>query len=181
MDKQINNRMAETGILWAVFIVILIGVNLFLFFKLYSGKDELNLAKDMEDAMKTRIAGLVEENESMQDENIKLHASLEYYKRKSLFQPGLSQKEKAELRAKGLENPEKEIRADLMKHNELIPFKGIMGGNMRFLSERDIYVLSTSWVRAYFEDGHIYGWILLEYQISDGGKIQWKVINSYLD
>lgn len=82
---------------------------------------------------------------------------------------------------KGLRDPNKDIRADLIKHNELIPYKGVLGGTMKFNSDKDIYILSAKWVRAYFDDGHIGGWILLEYQVSDGGKILWKVVGSYLD
>lgn len=121
------------------------------------------------------------ENVRLQDENKKLQTSLSYYRRKELRQPKLLPAEIEELKAKGLKEPVRNIRSDLMKHNELIPYGGILGGVMRFNSEIDIYVLSTSMVRAYFDDGHIDGWMLLEYKVSDEGKIQWKVVNSYLD
>lgn len=72
-----------------------------------------------------------------------------------------------------------DIINDLMKHDELIPYEGVLGGKMNFYSEKDIFVLSDKWVLAYFEDGHIGGNMLLEYSIKDD-KISWKVIDSYV-
>ena len=68
-----------------------------------------------------------------------------------------------------------------MKHNELIPYQGILGGEMGFHSKKDIYVVSTKLVRASFDDGHTDGWMLLEYQVTDKGKISWEVLESYLE
>jgi len=82
---------------------------------------------------------------------------------------------------KVLPNPVEDLVADLMQHKELIPFKGVLGGTMGFYSKKDIYVLTSRWVLASFEDGHIGGKILLEYWISPQGKIQWKVLSAYLD
>jgi len=56
-----------------------------------------------------------------------------------------------------------------------------MGGTMGFYSQKDIHVLTSRWVLASFEDGHIGGRMLLEYDVSSGGEIQWKVISAYLD
>jgi len=98
----------------------------------------------------------------------------------SLHQPELSSQEVRQLKKKGLNNPVDDIIADLMKHNELIPFRGVLGGKMGFYSKEGIYVLSTKLVRASFDDGHTNGWILFEYQVT-GGKITWKVLESYLE
>jgi len=68
-----------------------------------------------------------------------------------------------------------------MKHNELIPYGGVLGGTMGFWSESDIHVLTLKWVFASFDDGHILEHMLLEYKVSDDGKISWKVLASYLD
>jgi heme exporter protein D len=81
----------------------------------------------------------------------------------------------------GLSKLEEALAVDLMQHRELIPFKGVMGGTMGFYSKNDIHVLTSRWVMAFFEDGHIGGHMLLEYAVSPGGKIQWKVISAYLD
>lgn len=71
------------------------------------------------------------------------------------------------------------IIADLLQHPELIPYEPVLGGKMAFFKE-NTKVLSDRWVFAYFEDGHIYGHMLLDYTVANG-KITWKVIDSYID
>lgn len=86
------------------------------------------------------------------------------------------------LKAKGIDDPIK-LAEDLMKHPELIPYKGSLGGKMSFFSTEDIFVLSDRWVLAYFEDGHSCGYMLLRYEITrhkDNIEINWKPIESYL-
>jgi len=85
------------------------------------------------------------------------------------------------LKRKGLQDPIKDIITDLMKHNELIPYKGTLGGTMGFYHENNIHILSPKWVFASFENGHIGGHMLLEYQVSNEGEISWRVIDSYLE
>ncbi len=68
---------------------------------------------------------------------------------------------------------------DLMKHPELIPYDGVLGGTMGFYDTEGIQVLSDRWVFAGFDDGHINGYMLLSYRNNDG-KIYWEVIDSYL-
>ena len=87
----------------------------------------------------------------------------------------------AYLQKNGLSDPEEELIANLMQHTELIPYDGVMGGTMGFYSKKDIHILSIRWVLAAFEDGHIGGHMLLEYRVDSGGKINWRVIEAYLD
>jgi hypothetical protein len=106
-----------------------------------------------------------------------LQTELNALQRGSLLPGGdVAQSEK-----KGLSNLEENLATDLMGHRELIPYKGVMGGTMGFYSQKDIHVLTSRWVLASFEDGHIGGHMLLEYAVSPGGEIQWKVISAYLD
>ncbi len=83
------------------------------------------------------------------------------------------------LKEKGFTGELKDIVLDLQSHRELIPYEGSLGGTMGFYSDEHIHVLSDKWVFAYFEDGHSFGFMLLEYDIKDG-EIIWKVIDSYL-
>lgn len=83
------------------------------------------------------------------------------------------------LKVKGFTGDLEDIVLDLQSRSELIPFDGVLGGTMGFYSDKHIQVLTDKWVLAYFEDGHIFGFILLEYDIKDG-EITWKVIDSYL-
>ena len=85
------------------------------------------------------------------------------------------------LQKQGLVDPEEDLIADLIQHRELIPYEGVMGGTMGFYSKKDIHVLTSRWVLASFEDGHIGGNMLLEYSVSPGGKIHWRVIVASLD
>ncbi len=82
-----------------------------------------------------------------------------------------------QMKDKGLDNPVQNLIEDLSRHPELIPYKSVLGGHMRFFKD-EIYVLTSRWVLAYFEDGHIAGKMLLEYSVADDGTISWKVLQS---
>lgn len=86
-----------------------------------------------------------------------------------------------EMKRKGLTNPVENIISDLQKHPELIPYEGTLGGTMGFYFKKEIWVLNNKWVFAYFEDGHTGGYLLLEYIVSDEGKISWERIASMMD
>jgi len=93
----------------------------------------------------------------------------------------MNSSEVEELKRHGLANPVQDLRQDLMKHRELIPFESVEGpGGMRFLLAGDIALLNTKWVFARFEDGMIGGSGLFEYQVSPGGKIVWERIDARL-
>lgn len=83
------------------------------------------------------------------------------------------------LKRQGFDGSVQDIINDLLKHNELIPYDGVLGGKMGFHSKENVYVLSDKWVYAYFDDGHINGYMLLSYSVNNGA-ISWKVIDSYL-
>lgn len=74
---------------------------------------------------------------------------------------------------------EKDIILDLKQHNNLIPYEGVLGGKMGFYDDKKIFILSDKWVLAWFDDGHIAGYMLLKYQLNKNG-ISWKAIDSYL-
>jgi hypothetical protein len=87
----------------------------------------------------------------------------------------------AQMEKQGISNPEEDLIVDLMQHRELIPYAGVMGGTMGFYSQNDVHILSSRWVLASFEDGHISGHMLLEYKVDLGGNIHWRVLSAYLD
>lgn len=86
----------------------------------------------------------------------------------------------AELKEMGLADPVNDLKADLKSHPELIPYKGRLGGTMGFRFPDKIYIASSQWVLAYFEDGHVGGMVLLKFAVSDKGLISWKVADSFL-
>jgi len=121
--------------------------------------EELNLEKML------AIENLKNEVENLKEE-------LEAYK-------GFDDAILSNLKVKGFTGDLEDIVLDLQTHSELIPFEGVLGGTMGFYSDKHIHLLTDKWVLAYFEDGHIFGFMLLEYDIKDG-EIIWKVIDSYL-
>jgi hypothetical protein len=82
------------------------------------------------------------------------------------------------LRKRGLDEPVEDLIADLQRHPELIPYAGVHGSRMVFIDKDRIRVLSGSWVYAPFEDGHISGEGIFEYEVAVGGDITWRVVTS---
>lgn len=72
-----------------------------------------------------------------------------------------------------------ELLLNLEDNSELISFEGVLGGKMQYFASESS-VISSRWVLGYFEDGHIFGYSLLEYKIDDKGEVKWKIIDSYL-
>ncbi|MDG5814198.1 hypothetical protein QA601_03845 [Chitinispirillales bacterium ANBcel5] len=93
--------------------------------------------------------------------------------------PGLSQFHKEGLVKQGITDPNL-LLSDLKERPELIPYEGVLGGTMFFPSEEYMWFVSDYWVLAYFEDGHRAGYLFLEYEVSQGGDIFWKVVTSQL-
>lgn len=81
-----------------------------------------------------------------------------------------------ELKSRGVEEPQ-EVLKDLLEQSQLIPYEGVLGGTM-FMAEG--WLLTDRFALAVFEDGHVMGHMVLEYDI-DGGSIHWKVLSAYLD
>jgi hypothetical protein len=80
------------------------------------------------------------------------------------------------LRRRGLEDPVRDLVADLRRHPEVIPYPGVLGGRMGFYDSDRIRVLNDFWVYAPFEDGHVAGDAIFGYRVSPGGRISWRVI-----
>ena len=74
-----------------------------------------------------------------------------------------------------IDNPESLIVQSLRDRPELIPLDPVLGGKMRFT---DIQVLGSKWVIAKYEDGHIMGRSIYEYQLHSDGTLQFEVLAS---
>ncbi len=79
------------------------------------------------------------------------------------------------LKRKGLKQPVDEIAKDLVGRRDLIPIDGVLGGTMAF-AKSEMVILNDKWVIASFDDGHMFGRALLEYEVSEDGKISWGMI-----
>lgn len=89
----------------------------------------------------------------------------------------LQDRELKDLKKAGLADPVNRLRNDLVAHPELIQRPGVLGGTMGF-NGPEIALLSSRWVFARFEDGHIAGSCLLEYHVAQDSTIQWKVLKT---
>ncbi|MDX5418434.1 MAG: hypothetical protein LPK09_04395 [Hymenobacteraceae bacterium] len=86
----------------------------------------------------------------------------------------LSESDIQKLRKKGLRNPEVDLMNDLnRKQRQLIPTEGVVGGTMAI---RDSRILNDRYAMAYYEDGHIGGYMILKYEVNNG-NITWKVVD----
>lgn len=68
------------------------------------------------------------------------------------------------------------VIADLVRHPELIETEGVLGGSMHFVPS-ETRILTSSWVLATYEDGHVLGRMLLAYNLTSDG-ITWEVIRA---
>ena len=171
MEKKVPSFLhPKVQISRVSFVVLLFVVALSLFIT-FQHKREIAQLKQNEKLLNTKIEELTKEND-----DLKISSG-----RVVLHRPKLSIQEIQYLKDQGLRNPVNDITADLMKHPELIPYRGVLGGRMGFYSESDIFVISNKLVRASFDDGHTGGWLLLEYQVTGKNEISWKVLESYSD
>ena len=83
------------------------------------------------------------------------------------------------MKQKGLNDPVQDLVQDLKEHPEFITEKGVLGGSMGFYFDKKIWVLTNEWVLAYYEDGHNGGYLLLHYNVSNDGSIDWKTIATH--
>ena len=79
------------------------------------------------------------------------------------------------LTRKGIKNPEKFVESSLRKRTDLIPSEAVFGGTMNF---GKIQLLGNKWVIADYNDGHIQGRSIYEYQLNDKKELIFKVLAS---
>ncbi|HLR26686.1 MAG TPA: hypothetical protein VK112_12540 [Fodinibius sp.] len=75
----------------------------------------------------------------------------------------------------GIEKPEQYIADALRERPGLIPLDPVLGGTMHFIH---IKVLGSQWVVAAYEDGHITGKTLYQYDLQDDGELTFTEVAS---
>jgi len=75
----------------------------------------------------------------------------------------------------GISNPEELIKNTIREKTELIPIEAVLGGKMHF---GNIQVLSSEWLIAEFDDGHVQGRGIYEYTMNNNGELEFKLLNS---
>lgn len=79
----------------------------------------------------------------------------------------------------GIENPKKHILEALRNTQSVIPLKGVLGGTMFFT---DIEILSSKWIIASYEDGHIMGRSIFTYKINpETMEVEFAVLDQVRD
>ncbi|MFN2348356.1 MAG: hypothetical protein ABR558_02120 [Thioalkalivibrio sp.] len=129
-----------------------------------------------------RGAGLEKDVAAANEENLRLQIHLSRYLDREVqvrADVGLSNAQVRHLQRLGLPNPAERLREDLRAQPQLIPHAPVLGGTMHFLPD-GIQVLNDRWVLAIFEDGHIRGQMLLQYEVAYG-NVTWQVVDSYLE
>ena len=112
--------------------------------------------------------------ESLQHENDSLTSVLSAGKPESIkwYEPIYDGKN---LLRKGIANPSEFIEKSLREQPELIPIKGVLGGTMRFT---EVQPLSSEWVIAHYEDGHIEGKAIYNYKLNSKGNLEFKLLDA---
>lgn len=91
--------------------------------------------------------------------------------------------EARELRARGLADPVRDLRASLSTRASMLPFQrepATVESGWHFVPE-SIAPLNDRWAFARFENGHETGSCLLEYEIRRGGRVRWRLLHAGLD
>lgn len=82
--------------------------------------------------------------------------------------------ESKEFEKLGIENPRNYILETLKENAAVIPLQGVLGGTMFFTN---IEILSTKWVIASYEDGHIMGRAIFSYELNPNTlEVEFKVL-----
>ena len=145
--------------------------------KINTLQTELSESNKQKSALEKKFS---ETEMNLQSEIVDVKNMLEIADKNLRDLPQIQEFEIEQLKQKGLKDPIKDLTLDLMKHGDLIPYEGILGGTMHFFFEEHIHIISSKWAAVRFEDGHIDGIMLLKYTVQKGGKIRWSVMDSFL-
>ncbi len=158
-----------------VMLVLLFIISVYLYIDLQDRNRQLSEAK-------MSISSLRAELDSLESIQYSPDRTREQDERLSVRETSpLTSFETRMLQQKGLANPVEDLKRDLLNRDDLIDHDGVLGGTMRFSSPDEIRILNSRWVLAFFEDGHIRGTMLLEYDVLREGEIDWKVLASIVD
>jgi hypothetical protein len=94
---------------------------------------------------------------------------------------GLSEHDIALLKQRGLKNPAADIAYDLVNNRGFILHEASFEKEIGFYFRSNVQILTPQWVLADFDNGQMCGKVILEYSVTDDGRIAWKVINSSLE
>ena len=73
----------------------------------------------------------------------------------------------------GIEDPEGFIKNQLQNQPDKIPLSPVLGGNMEF---RKIDIISEKWLLAIYDDGHVQGKAIMQYELQPDGSVKYTVV-----
>lgn len=73
----------------------------------------------------------------------------------------------------GIENPQEFIKNQLRNQPERIPLSPEVGGTMAF---RKIDIISEKWLLAIYDDGHVQGKAIMEYELQPNGSVKYTLV-----
>jgi hypothetical protein len=172
-----QSGVQRRGTVWIILTILFVIVSVILFIQY---QDQ---TKKLDEALAT-ITDLSERVDFLEEERTTVPETLPQPRREESVPreiSPLSQFETRLLRSRGLNDPVNDITNDLLRRTDLISEEGVLGGTMGFYSPDNIRILNSRWVFAYFEDGHVRGSMLLQYDVEQGGRIHWKVLDTFMD
>ena len=73
----------------------------------------------------------------------------------------------------GVDDPVQFIKNQLRNQPDKIPLSPVLGGNMEF---RKIDIISEKWLLAIYDDGHVQGKAIMEYDLQQDGSVKYTVV-----
>jgi hypothetical protein len=91
----------------------------------------------------------------------------------------LNENDLRELKHRRLKKPAVDLLRDLVSHENLLPDRGAMGGRSGYYDPVASHVVNGRWLLGVFWNGNsLRGEALLQYKVSEPGKISWKLLDA---
>lgn len=74
-----------------------------------------------------------------------------------------------------IENPPEFVKQALREKPELIPAKAVLGGTMDY---REIKILTDDWLMATYDDGHVQGKTIFQFELQEDGSVEFTPLAS---
>lgn len=165
-ENELRAGSKKTGIIWLVIVTVFFIVSILLIGKVINLNSQLEQFQEAQNSLIMRVDSL----RALTQATVRSEGD---------FPTLLTSYDITQMRRRGLDDPVQAIRDDLQNSSHLIEQEAVLGGTMQFYEDQ-IYVLTNQWVLAYFDDGHIAGYMWLEYSVNGEGDIAWQVKDSYL-
>ncbi len=188
-NDTVQSKPVNKNVLWIIITVLLLIGNIILIVSLMNTKSALerysepadeisNLEINLSDCF-VRLDDAIAREKDKDRQVTRLKNQVKKLREEAQDKAGLSRQAVREFQNKGLQRPEQEIIADLLKHPNLIPAKSGVVEGMKFFEQKKIIILSREIVFAPFTDGTKSGKMILEYSITSDGRISWVPIKAY--